>query len=108
MFPESEDKNNKYRKEIDQYLATVINTDQVLTHKNFKQKYASYVDTIKARLESKEKSSIRNEIKTTEKESSKNKSKESDNDIKKMMITMMQKITKIMDTIIAVQEVVVI
>ena len=62
-FPESEDKNNKYRKEMDQYLATAINIDQLLTHKNFGQKYASYVDATKARLESKEKTSIRNKIK---------------------------------------------
>ena len=27
LFPESEDKNNKYRKEMDQYLVTVINID---------------------------------------------------------------------------------
>ena len=92
---------------MDQYLATVINTDQVLTYKNFEQKYTSYVDATKVRLESKEKSSIRNKMKIMEKESSKNESKESDSNIKKMIITMMQKMIKIMDTMIAVQEVVV-
>ena len=101
-FLESGDKNNKYWKEIDQHLAIEINTNQVLTHKNFGKKHASYVDTIKVRLESKEKSSIRNKIKTTEKESGKTESKESDHNMKKMMITMMHKMTKIMDTMITV------